>query len=33
MRGFHDTLLVNGAVPLSMLSGLVDDWVGRQFPA
>jgi uncharacterized protein (DUF885 family) len=33
MRGFHDTLLVNGAVPLSVLSGLVDGWVQRQFPA
>ena len=26
MRGFHDTMLVNGAMPLPMLRVAVDDW-------
>ncbi len=27
IKGFHDTMLVNGAMPLPMLSVAVDDWV------
>ncbi|WP_226645979.1 DUF885 domain-containing protein [Microbulbifer variabilis] len=27
VRGFHDTILANGAVPLNVLEELVDDWV------
>ena len=27
IRGFHDTILANGPVPLSILESLVDEWV------
>ena len=27
-RGFHDTLLTNGAVPLTVAQNLVTEWVG-----
>lgn len=29
IRGFHDTMLVNGAMPLPMLEVAVDDWMSR----
>ncbi len=28
IKGFHDTMLVNGAMPLPMLATAVDEWVG-----
>ncbi|MFZ0012950.1 MAG: DUF885 domain-containing protein [Acidimicrobiia bacterium] len=28
IKGFHDTMLVNGAMPLPMLTTAVDEWVG-----
>ncbi len=30
IRGFHDTLLGSGAVPLAVMGGLVDAWVGSR---
>ena len=30
LRGFHDTVLLNGEVPLSVLAGLVRDWIPEQ---
>lgn len=27
IKGFHDTMLVNGAMPLPMLESAVDDWI------
>jgi uncharacterized protein (DUF885 family) len=30
IRQFHDVILRNGAVPLSVLEGLVNDWVAKQ---
>jgi uncharacterized protein (DUF885 family) len=30
LRGFHDTMLANGAVPLSVLDQIVQDWTARQ---
>jgi uncharacterized protein (DUF885 family) len=33
-RGFHDTLLTNGATPLSVTESLVNEWVASvQRPA
>jgi uncharacterized protein (DUF885 family) len=33
IRGFHDTLLANGAVPLDILEELVGEWIKTQKPA
>ncbi|HYD86506.1 MAG TPA: DUF885 domain-containing protein [Vitreimonas sp.] len=30
LRGFHDTVLLHGEVPLSVLEGLVRDWIPEQ---
>ncbi len=30
LRGFHDTVLLNGEVPLGVLEGLVRDWIPEQ---
>lgn len=30
LRGFHDTVLLHGEVPLSVLDGLVRDWIPQQ---
>lgn len=30
IRSFHDTLLANGAVPLSVLEEIIDDWIKEQ---
>jgi len=30
LRGFHDAVLLNGEVPLSVLDGLVRDWIPEQ---
>ncbi|HYD89544.1 MAG TPA: DUF885 family protein [Vitreimonas sp.] len=30
LKGFHDTMLANGAVPLSVLARIVDNWVATQ---
>ena len=30
LRGFHDTMLGNGAVPLSVLEGIMQDWSAAQ---
>lgn len=30
LRGFHDAVLANGEVPLTMLDGLVRDWIPEQ---
>jgi len=30
LKGFHDTMLANGAVPLSVLERIVNDWIGAQ---
>jgi len=30
IKGFHDTMLVNGPMPLPMLSEAVDEWAGSQ---
>ncbi len=30
LRGFHDAVLLNGEVPLSVLDGLVRDWIPQQ---
>jgi uncharacterized protein (DUF885 family) len=27
IKGFHDTMLVNGAMPLPMLSAAVESWI------
>lgn len=27
IKGFHDTMLVNGAMPLPMLATAVEDWL------
>jgi uncharacterized protein (DUF885 family) len=29
IKGFHDTMLVNGAMPLPMLNTAVDEWIGQ----
>ena len=29
IKGFHDTMLTNGAMPLPLLQVAVDDWIGR----
>jgi uncharacterized protein (DUF885 family) len=29
IRGYHEVVLSNGAVPLSVLEDLVDDWVAE----
>jgi uncharacterized protein (DUF885 family) len=30
IRGFHDAVLANGAVPLSVLEAIVKSWVEKQ---
>ncbi|MFC7048415.1 DUF885 domain-containing protein [Emcibacter nanhaiensis] len=30
IRAFHDVLLLNGSLPLSMLEEIVDDWIAKQ---
>jgi uncharacterized protein (DUF885 family) len=32
IKGFHDTMLVNGPMPLAMLSEAVDEWAAQQGP-
>ena len=32
-RGFHDVILENGTVPLSVLETVVDDWIAQQIKA
>jgi uncharacterized protein (DUF885 family) len=32
IKGFHDTMLVNGPMPLPMLSEAVDEWAAQQMP-
>jgi uncharacterized protein (DUF885 family) len=33
IKGFHDLVLTNGAMPLSVLERVVDDWVGERLKA
>jgi uncharacterized protein (DUF885 family) len=30
IKGFHEVLLMNGAMPLETLDGLVTDWIEQQ---
>jgi uncharacterized protein (DUF885 family) len=30
LKAFHDTMLANGAVPLSVLEGIMRDWTAAQ---
>jgi uncharacterized protein (DUF885 family) len=30
LKSFHDTMLANGAVPLSVLERIMGDWMARQ---
>jgi uncharacterized protein (DUF885 family) len=30
LKGFHDTVLTNGATPLSVTESLVNDWVASR---
>jgi uncharacterized protein (DUF885 family) len=30
LKGFHDTMLANGAVPLSVLERIMNDWVASR---
>jgi uncharacterized protein (DUF885 family) len=32
LKDFHDVILANGALPLTVLEKLVDEWIAREAP-